>query len=50
MHQTQKGDQWYHDMKAHTGTDTRFGLVHTLRCTAANVSVSKKRYVKHKWR
>lgn len=37
MHQTKKGNQWYHGMKAHTGTDAHFGLVHTLRCTAANV-------------
>lgn len=37
MHQTKKGQQWYHGMKAHTGTDAHFGLVHTLRCTAANV-------------
>lgn len=37
MHQTKKGNQWYHGMKAHVGTDTRSGIVHTLVTTAANV-------------
>lgn len=38
MHQTQKGNQWYFGMKAHTGTDVESGTVHTLHSTAANVS------------
>ena len=37
MEQTKKGNQWYFGMKAHTGTDTDSGVVHTLVCTAANV-------------
>jgi IS5 family transposase len=38
MHQTKKGNQWYHGMKAHTGVDLDSGLVHTVIATAANVS------------
>ena len=38
MHQTKKGNQWYHGMKAHIGADTESGLVHTLVTTAANAS------------
>ena len=38
MHQTKKGNQWYHGMKAHIGVDTQSGLVHTLVTTAANAS------------
>lgn len=37
MHQTKKGQQWYHGMKVHAGMDTR-GLVHTVTATAANVA------------
>jgi len=37
MHQTKKGNQWYHGMKAHTGVDLNSGLVHTVVVTAANV-------------
>jgi IS5 family transposase len=37
MHQTKKGNQWYFGMKAHIGADADSGLVHTVRCTAANV-------------
>jgi IS5 family transposase len=37
MHQTQKGNQWYFGMKAHTGTDAGSGVVHTVVATAANV-------------
>lgn len=37
MHQTRKGNQWHHGMKAHTGVDADSGLVHTVRGTAANV-------------
>ena len=38
MHQTKKGNQWYFGMKAHIGADAESGLVHTVRCTAANVN------------
>ena len=38
MHQTKKGNQWYFGMKAHIGADAQSGLVHTVRCTAANVN------------
>jgi len=30
MHQTKKGNQWYHGMKAHIGVDDRSELVYTL--------------------
>ena len=36
MHQTKKGNQWYHGMKAHIGVDAESGLVHTVTTTAAN--------------
>ncbi len=36
-HQTKKGNQWHHGMKAHIGTDAESGLVHTVVGTAANV-------------
>jgi transposase, IS5 family len=38
MHQTKKGNQWYFGMKAHIAVDAESGLVHTVRCTAANVN------------
>ena len=38
MHQTKKGNQWYHGMKAHIGVDAETGLTHSLATTAANVS------------
>ena len=38
MHQTKKGNQWYHGMKCHIGVDAGSGLVHTVKNTAANVS------------
>lgn len=38
MHQTRKGNQWYFGMKAHIGVDEFSGLVHHVKCTAANVS------------
>lgn len=38
MHQTKKGNQWYHGMKAHIGVDDQSGLVHTLTTTAANAA------------
>lgn len=37
MHQTKKGNQWYHGMKIHTGADAASGYVHTITATAANV-------------
>ncbi|MFP3644400.1 MULTISPECIES: IS5 family transposase [unclassified Burkholderia] len=37
MRQTQKGGSWYFGMKAHIGVDVESGLVHTVKCTPANV-------------
>ena len=37
MHSSKKGNQWYFGMKAHIGTDTQSGLVHTVEGTAGNV-------------
>lgn len=37
MHQTRKGNQWYHGMKAHIGVDAGSGYVHSVTATAANV-------------
>lgn len=37
MHQTKKGNQWYHGMKIHAGVDAGSGYVHSLTATAANV-------------
>lgn len=37
MHQVKKGNEWYFGMKAHVGTETSKGLVHSLVCTPANV-------------
>jgi len=37
MRQTQKGGSWYFGMKAHIGVDADSGLVHTVKCTSANV-------------
>ena len=42
MHQTKKGNQWYHGMKVHIGVDAGTGIVHTVVGTAANVHDSKK--------
>lgn len=36
MHQTKKGNQWYHGMKAHIGSDADSGLIHRVASTAAN--------------
>jgi len=38
MHQTKKGNQWHHGMKAHIGADAGTGMVHSLTVTAANVA------------
>ena len=37
MKQTKKGNQWYFGMKAHVGTDTGKGLVHSVVVTSAAV-------------
>ena len=37
MHQTKKGNQWYHGMKIHSGVDAGSGYVHTITATSANV-------------
>ena len=37
VHQTKKGNQWYHGMKVHSGVDCGSGYVHTITGTAANV-------------
>lgn len=37
MHQTKKGNQWYHGMKIHSGTDAGSGYVHTITATSANI-------------
>ena len=48
MHQTKKGNQWYFGMKAHIGTDTASGLVHSVVGTAANISdISQTHEVLH---
>jgi transposase, IS5 family len=41
MKQTKKGNQWYFGMKAHVGTDTGKGLVHSLVVTDAGVHDSQ---------
>ena len=41
MKQTKKGNQWYFGMKAHVGTDTRKGLVHSVVVTDAGVHDSQ---------
>ena len=38
MHQTKKGNQWYHGMKAHAGVDASSGLVHSVTTTPANIA------------
>jgi IS5 family transposase len=38
MHQTKKGKQWYHGLKAHIGSDADSGITHTLVTTAANTA------------
>lgn len=42
MHQTKKGNQWYHGMKVHAGVDAGSGYVHTITGTAANVHDSQE--------
>jgi IS5 family transposase len=42
MKQTKKGNQWYFGMKAHVGTDTDRGLVHSVTVTNAAVHDSQE--------
>ena len=37
MHQTKKGNQWYHGMKVHSGVDAGSGYVYSITGTATNV-------------
>ena len=37
MHQTKKGNEWHFGMKMHIGVDDVFGLIHSIKTTAANV-------------
>ena len=37
MHQTKKGNQWYHGMKIHSGVDAGSGCVLSIIATAVNV-------------
>lgn len=41
MGSTKKGNDWYFGMKAHTGTDSESGMVHSLRFTSASVHDSR---------
>jgi IS5 family transposase len=41
MGSTKKGNGWYFGMKAHTGTDSESGLVHSLQFTSASVHDSR---------
>ena len=38
MHQTKKGNQWYHGMKIHAGVDAGSGFVHTITATSARAN------------
>src|ERR1039457_7406181 len=38
MHQTRKGNQWFFGAKAHIGVDSKSGVVHSVRTSAASVS------------
>ena len=42
MKQTKKGNQWYFGMKAHVGTDTERGLLHSIAVTHAGVHDSQE--------
>ena len=42
MHQTKKGNQWYHGMKVHIGVDARTGIEHPVIGTTANLHDSKE--------
>ena len=37
MHSTKKWNNYYFGMKAHVGTDSSNGMIHSVECTAANV-------------
>ncbi|MDE5600659.1 MAG: transposase, partial [Oscillospiraceae bacterium] len=36
-HSVKKGNRWHFGYKAHIGVDSKTGLVHTVKVTAANV-------------
>lgn len=42
MHQTQKGNQQYHDMNVHTGVDFGTDYVHMIEGTASNFHDSEE--------
>ena len=42
MSSTKKGNTWYFGMKAHVGTDSCTGLVHSVVCTTAKVHDSEE--------
>lgn len=42
MHSTSKGGHWHFGMKAHIGTDSATGIVHSASVTAANVHDSQQ--------
>jgi len=42
MSSTKKGNEWYFGMKAHVGTDSNSGLVHTVVCTTASIHDSQE--------
>ena len=37
MHSTKKGEQWHFGMKVHIGVDEKYGLIHSLETTSAEV-------------
>lgn len=37
MHQVKKGNEWHFGMKMHIGVDDVFGLIHSMKTTAANI-------------
>lgn len=41
IHQTRKGQQWFFEMKMHTGVDSQPGLAHSAVVTAAKVQHDK---------
>jgi hypothetical protein len=47
MHQTNKGNQWYHGMKAHAGVDSDSGLVYSVAPTVANAHHVTQAHARH---
>ena len=39
MHQTKKGNQWYHGMKVHFGVDAGSGHIYSLTATPATLAL-----------